>query len=57
MTGQLSAQAAARLLESRQQFLSFIQSRVESREVAQDILQAAFVKGIEKGRTFSEGML
>lgn len=48
-TGQLSRQALARLLESRLQFLSFIQSRVESAEVAEDILQAAFVKGIEKG--------
>ena len=49
MTGQLSQQALDRLLESRRQFLSFIQSRVESAEVAEDILQAAFVKGIEKG--------
>ena len=48
-TGQLSRQAIDRLLESRRQFLSFIQSRVESPEVAEDILQSAFVKGIEKG--------
>jgi hypothetical protein len=47
--GRLSRQALERLLESRRQFLSFIQSRVESREVAGDILQAAFVRGIEKG--------
>ena len=47
--GQLSPQAVGRLLESRRQFLSFIQSRVKSAEVAEDILQAAFVKGIEKG--------
>ena len=47
--GQLSRQALDQLLESRRQFLSFIQSRVESAEVAEDILQAAFVKGIEKG--------
>ena len=49
LTGQLSPQAVDRLLESRQQFLSFIQSRVESAEVAEDILQASFVKGMEKG--------
>lgn len=49
MADQLSRQALDRLLESRRQFLSFIQSRVESREVAEDILQAAFVRGIERG--------
>jgi RNA polymerase sigma-70 factor, ECF subfamily len=47
--GQLTPHALGRLLESRRQFLSFIQSRVESAEAAEDILQAAFVKGIEKG--------
>jgi RNA polymerase sigma-70 factor, ECF subfamily len=47
--GQLSRQALDRLLENRRQFHSFIQSRVESSEAAEDILQAAFVKGIEKG--------
>ena len=48
-TGQLSGEVLDRLLESRRQFLSFIQSRVESREAAEDILQAAFVRGIDKG--------
>ncbi len=47
--GQLPQQALDRLLESRRQFLSFIRRRVESPEAAEDILQAAFVKGIEKG--------
>lgn len=45
----LSRHALDRLLASRQQLLSFVQRRVESPEVAEDILQAAFVKGIEKG--------
>lgn len=49
VTGRLSQQALDRLLENRRQFLSFIQRRVESAEAAEDILQAAFVKGIEKG--------
>ena len=49
LKGQLSQQSLDRLLESRRQFLSFIQSRVKSAEVAEDIIQAAFVKGIEKG--------
>jgi RNA polymerase sigma-70 factor (ECF subfamily) len=38
-----------RLLEHREKFLAFLQRRVESREVAEDILQSAFVRGIEKG--------
>lgn len=33
----------------RSEFLNFVQKRVHSRSVAEDILQAAFVKGIEKG--------
>jgi RNA polymerase sigma-70 factor (ECF subfamily) len=40
-----------RLIEARQQFLSFLERRVESRAVAEDILQAAFVRGLEKGQT------
>jgi RNA polymerase sigma-70 factor (ECF subfamily) len=48
-TGQLSRQALDRLLEGRRQFLAFIRSRVESPEAAEDILQEAFVRGIEKG--------
>ena len=35
------------LLERRRQFLAFAEGRVESKEAAEDILQAAFVKGIE----------
>lgn len=49
LAGQISRHALDRLLESRRQFLSFIESRVESREVAEDILQAAFVRGLERG--------
>lgn len=45
----LSGEALTRLLESRQQFLSFLERRVESRAVAEDILQAAFVRGLERG--------
>ena len=54
MRARLSQQALERLLANRRQFLSFIQSRVESAEVAEDILQAAFVKGIEKGGTLRD---
>src|SRR5512139_2612423 len=49
MNAGLSPEAAARLVEARQQFLSFVQKRVESKAAAEDILQAAFVRGLEKG--------
>jgi RNA polymerase sigma-70 factor (ECF subfamily) len=39
--------AVQRLVEGHREFLAFLQRRVESREVAEDILQAAFVKGLE----------
>ena len=46
----LSAASVERLLEShRQFFLAFLQQRVESRAVAEDILQSAFVRGLEHG--------
>ena len=45
----LSAEALARLVEGRQQFLSFLQKRIQSKAAAQDILQAAFVRSLEKG--------
>jgi RNA polymerase sigma-70 factor (ECF subfamily) len=38
-----------RLLQQREKFLGFLQRRVESSEVAEDILQGAFLRGIEKG--------
>jgi RNA polymerase sigma factor (sigma-70 family) len=37
------------LVDSHRQFLSFLQKRVESREVAEDILQSAFVRSLEHG--------
>ena len=45
----LSAAAIERLLDSHRQFLAFLQQRVESRAVAEDILQSAFVRGLEHG--------
>jgi len=35
------------LVASHRQFLSFLQKRVESREVAEDILQSAFARSLE----------
>ena len=45
----LSPQALARLVEGRQQFLAFLRKRVSSEATAEDILQSAFARGIEKG--------
>jgi len=45
----LSPGAIQRLVESHRQFLSFVERRVESRAVAEDILQSAFVRGLELG--------
>ena len=43
-----------RLLEHREKFLGFLQRRVESREVAEDIMQNAFVRGLEKSGELRE---
>jgi RNA polymerase sigma-70 factor (ECF subfamily) len=45
----LSPEAIQRLVESHRQFLGFLEKRVESRAVAEDILQDAFVRGLERG--------
>jgi len=45
----LSPEAITRLVEGRQQFLSFLEKRVQSKAAAEDILQAAFVRSLEKG--------
>ena len=49
MSPGLTPEALARLVEARRDFLTFIQKRVNSKEAAEDILQAAFVRSIEKG--------
>lgn len=50
----ISGAALERLLANRKQFLSFLEKRVESRETAEDLLQAAFVRGIERGGQLRE---
>jgi RNA polymerase sigma-70 factor (ECF subfamily) len=45
----LTPEAITRLVEGRQQFLSFLQKRIQSKAAAEDILQAAFVRTLEKG--------
>jgi RNA polymerase sigma-70 factor (ECF subfamily) len=39
---------SARLAESHREFLAFLEKRVESRAVAEDILQSAFVRSLER---------
>ena len=43
-----------RLLAHRQEFLRFIEKRVDSLTTAEDILQSAFVKGFEKRSTIRD---
>jgi RNA polymerase sigma-70 factor (ECF subfamily) len=45
----LSPDAIAWLVDSHREFLAFLERRVESRAVAEDILQAAFTRGLERG--------
>jgi RNA polymerase sigma-70 factor (ECF subfamily) len=45
----LTPAAIQRLVDHHRQFLAFLQARVESRATAEDILQSAFVKGLERG--------
>ncbi len=45
----LTPEAVNRLVEGRQQFLSFLEKRIQSKAAAEDILQAAFVRSLEKG--------
>jgi RNA polymerase sigma-70 factor, ECF subfamily len=45
----LTPEAIKRLIEGRQQFLSFLEKRIQSKAAAEDILQAAFVRSLEKG--------
>lgn len=50
-----SAKALERLLARRDDFLRFLEKRVESRSVAEDILQSAFVRGMEKSPDLRDG--
>ncbi|MCE9672295.1 RNA polymerase sigma factor [Myxococcus stipitatus] len=43
------------LVENHRQFLSFLERRVGNRAVAEELLQAAFVKSLERGGALTEG--
>jgi RNA polymerase sigma-70 factor (ECF subfamily) len=44
-----------RLVANHRQFLRFLQSRVRDRDIAEDILQAAFVRSVERADTIRDG--
>ncbi len=46
---QMSAELTAQLVENHRSFLGFLERRVGDRAIAEDILQDAFVKTLEKG--------
>ncbi len=54
-TNRLEPEAVPLLVSNHERFLRFLEPRVGSREAAEDILQNAFVKSLEKGDTIREG--
>lgn len=51
----ISAETLARLLQSHREFLAFVERRVGSRDVAEELLQEAFLRGIERGGAIRDG--
>jgi RNA polymerase sigma-70 factor, ECF subfamily len=45
----LSPEAIQKLVDGHRQFLAFVRSRVKSHDAAEDILQSAFVRGLDHG--------
>jgi len=45
----LTPEAIQKLVDGHRDFLAFLERRVESKETAEDILQTAFVRGLERG--------
>ena len=54
-TAPMSDELAAQLVANHRRFLAFLEPRVESRAIAEEILQAAFVRGLEKGGELRDG--
>lgn len=52
--GAPSADVANRLVESHRQFLAFLERRLGDRALAEDILQDAFVKSLEKAESLRD---
>jgi RNA polymerase sigma-70 factor (ECF subfamily) len=51
----LTAGVVRTLIANHDRFLAFLQRRVQSRAVAEDILQEAFVRGIDRARSLRAG--
>ena len=49
------AEIVARLVGEHRRFLAFLEPRVGSRSAAEEILQAAFVRGFEKAESLRDG--
>ena len=50
----MSAELTAQLVENHRYFLGFLERRVNDRAMAEDILQDAFVKALERGEDLRE---
>lgn len=50
----MSNEIAAQLVENHRQFLGFLEKRLNDRALAEDVLQDAFVKSIEKGEALRD---
>jgi len=50
----VSPEVVARLVQSHREFLEFLEARVPDRSVAEELLQAAFVRTLEKGGSIQE---
>jgi RNA polymerase sigma factor (sigma-70 family) len=55
MTTEMSQQVVAQLVDSHARFLSFLERRVGSRAVAEDILQEAYTRALTRGDTLRSG--
>lgn len=55
MSSPPSPEVLARLVDGHREFLGFLQGRVADRRVAEELLQAAFVKTLEKGGSIEDG--
>lgn len=51
---ELSPEVARVLVENHRQFLAFLERRVGSRELAEDILQEAFTRGLDRAGTLRD---
>jgi RNA polymerase sigma factor (sigma-70 family) len=55
MSDSIDPEVLSTLVENHRRFLKFLEARVGSHEVAEELLQAAFVKGLERGGDLHDG--